>query len=168
MNQVELQRKANKILGPGLKYNEESLTYVTSRFWADKLKQYIKTECMPADKCKQMNILDMTACIGSDTIEFATYFKHVYSVELTNKFYDMLLFNVRRKHLKNVTVYNADSDSLLFNFDSHNIDVVYIDPPWGGSSYSQSHELILKFGGLPMDEYVTKIFRDTSVKMVIL
>ena len=78
-------------------------------------------------------ILDTTANIGIDTIYFSTLFPEatIDAFELVPKYYLTLKRNVEANHLTSrIHVHYQDSTTYL---PTKPVDLVYMDPPWGGS-----------------------------------
>lgn len=111
-------------------------------------------------------VVDGTAHVGVDTIHFATAVfprAQLFSYEVVPEICEKLKANLIRKGLeKRVHAICSDFsrwtpvDTLsLVKSAPHAIDVVYVDPPWGGSSYNrkaESVELYLQAEGSEPDE----------------
>jgi predicted RNA methylase len=100
-----------------------------------------------------MSITDATACIGGDTLNFASNFGHVHSIEINSENFEALSNNVSVYEFNNVTLHNADS-VLLFNW---NTNVLYIDPPWGGKDYKKHTNLDLFMSEKRLDCWLEEI-----------
>jgi len=112
-----------------------------------------------------MTITDSTACIGGDTLNFASNFGHVHSIELKNDNFDVLTNNVNVYGFNNVTLYHGDS-TILFNW---NTNVLYIDPPWGGKDYKKHKNLDLTLSTKRLDIWLEEILsRKNRPQYVIL
>ena len=110
---------------------------------------------------KTKTIADLTGNVGGDTIRFGMNFKHVDSYELDKDNYEALQNNVELYDLKNVTLHHGDSTK-LFN---KNVDVIYIDAPWGGPDYKEKTNLDLYLGTQRIDEVVEKFKGDVFLKV---
>lgn len=90
----------------------------SNKVW-DRLKEFITQDIE--------TIIDMTGCIGGDSMYFAKFVKHLTSYELLKDRYEALVLNT--EHLKNVTCINTNSyiDILRYNKQA---DLFIYDPPW--------------------------------------
>lgn len=91
--------------------------YDQSNYTVELIKQFIDIN--------NKTILDSSACIGGNTIEFSKNFKKVYAVELYKKHVELLRHNLNLKNINNCTVIN---DNILnVKIDT---DIIFYDPPW--------------------------------------
>jgi 16S rRNA C967 or C1407 C5-methylase (RsmB/RsmF family) len=102
---------------------------------------------------KNKTITDLTANVGGDTILFGLNAKNVKSIELNKENYRVLKHNVKIYELDNVKLYNGDSTE-LYNWYT---DIVYIDPPWGGTDYMSKDNIDLYLGKYRLDLYIDYI-----------
>jgi len=111
-------------------------------------------------------IIDATAGIGGNTINFAKYFSKVYAIEINSIHYDVLNNNIEALSLTNVETY---LDSFLNMVDKLNkkSTIFFIDPPWGGNSYKNYKYFNLKIGKLQL-YVVLNILYDNNYKYVVL
>jgi hypothetical protein len=89
------------------------------------------------------------------------HFKHVDSYEINDDNFAALQNNVGLYELNNVTLHHGDSTK-LFNKD---VDVVYLDAPWGGPDYKEKTKLDLYLGSERVDEFVSKLNADVFMKV---
>ena len=96
-------------------------------------------------------IIDATAHVGVDSLTLAYSFPkaHVTSVERNPVVYNLLKENITNlgyiKHTngqERITAINMSADIYLENLD-HNVDLIYMDPPWGGRGYVAASDLPL-------------------------
>jgi len=92
-----------------------------------------------------------------DTIAFSKYFGSVISIELNPQRYEFLKNNVSAYGYKNVSTINGNSIDIIPKITD--IDVIYIDPPWGGKSYKEATNLRLSLGDKSIESLI-KIFFD--------
>jgi predicted RNA methylase len=88
-------------------------------------------------------IVDASAHIGVDTIHMAELFPEatIDAFEIIPETTLALQKNVKTKKLENrITVHYEDSTVWI---PTHNIDIIYIDPPWGGKGYQDIYSLDL-------------------------
>lgn len=111
-------------------------------------------------------IIDGTAGIGGNTINFAKYFSKVYSIEINSIHHDVLNNNITALSLTNVEIY---LDSFLNMIDKLNkkSNIFFMDPPWGGNSYKNYKYFNLKIGKLQL-YVVLNILYDNNYKYVVL
>jgi 16S rRNA G966 N2-methylase RsmD len=111
------------------------------------------------------NIIDGTAGIGGNTINFCKYFKFVYAIEINNVHFNVLNNNLDALSIKNVTSY---MDNFLNILDiTNNSNIYFLDPPWGGKSYKNYKYFNLKIGKLPIYNIINILY-DKKIKYVIL
>ena len=115
----------------------------------------------------ELTITDATACIGGDTISFANNFEKVNSFEIDKDNYEMLE--------NNVTVYGL-TDKVSLYMEDYTIrytkitqDVVYIDPPWGGSGYKAKKKIPdLPLNKIPLVTILKELAKKTKLIMLKL
>lgn len=138
----------------GIDYNKILITTVGRYSISDKkgssklvklIERFFKT--------KDLVITDATGNNGSDTIALALKFKKVNSIELDEINYKALTNNINVYNLKNVNTYLNNS---LIKLSDLQQDVIYIDPPWGGSDYKNSDRLKLYMNNKEISEIYNK------------
>ena len=151
-------KKKLKITDKGLysisKYNDaEWITCIILSFLNDK--KIIKKE-----------IIDGTAGIGGNTINFSRHFSKVYAIEINNTHYNVLKNNLEALSIKNVILYLDNFLNVLDNLKNI-CNVFFLDPPWGGKTYKNFKYFNLKIGKLPVYN-VINILHEKNFKYVIL
>ena len=111
------------------------------------------------------NIIDGTAGIGGNTINFSKYFKFVYAIEINNVHFNVLNNNLEALAIKNVATYMDNFLNILNEVNNSNI--YFLDPPWGGKSYKNYKYFNLKIGKLPIYNIINILY-DQKIKYVIL
>jgi len=150
--------KHDKVMFPekaGVDYDQLKLTpegeySITKRHDSKKIIQYMRSL---VGSLKGKTIADLTGNVGGDTIMFGLNFKHVDSYEWNPENFEVLKHNVGVYDLKNVTLHQGDSTEL---FHKH-VDVLYLDPPWGGPEYKEKKELDLLMGKKTVSEYLKDV-----------
>ncbi len=122
----------------GVNLNKIQLTYestfsVTRPKESDRISRIIKT-FYP----KAKTIIDCTANIGGNTIDFAKHFKNVISIEIDPKTNEALKNNVKLYGRDNVKIILGDYTELKNKLKG---DVYFFDPPWGGIFYRMHNNL---------------------------
>jgi 16S rRNA G966 N2-methylase RsmD len=129
-----------------LKIDDDSLSYISVRKHADKITEIIKYHLYNLDKCV---ISDATAGVGGNTISFGINCQKVHAIELDKTRSEYLQNNIDVYNLNNVQIYNDDCTTVLSKIHDH--DVIFIDPPWGGSNYKKYELLRLKLSNIPIE-----------------
>jgi len=121
-------------------------------------------------------ILDATANVGCDTIQFCKMFPAaaVTSVELDPGVAELLRHNMARlasvlgrRVDRPVAVLNGDGVELLLA-SRHQVDLVYFDPPWGGPEYYKSPLVRLTLNGRPLGDIVGAALAHGNAGLVVV
>lgn len=154
-------REASTIIDE-LKYDDIALYSVTRQDIADKMTAILLQ--LP-NITPESTIIDCTACIGGNTISFAKQFNRVIAIENDTKRFEMLLHNISlfNFHPPHVTTICGDCVAYLEDLSrSHNspaspsVDILFIDPPWGGSSYQTLETIQLFLNDIPLQEIIQR------------
>lgn len=113
-------------------------------------------------------ITEMTAGVGGNVLNFAKYFKYVNAIEIDKIRYNYLTNNVLLYKYENVNCYNNDSYNLLIEKDDIVQDIVFFDPPWGGSGYKKIEKIKLTFDKYSIENICRMLFERSTTKMVVL
>lgn len=165
---IEFSTKNNKLL----KITDKGLYSISKHYDAEWITKNIVSFLKSKDIIpSKTNIIDGTAGIGGNTINFAKYFAKVYSIEINKTHYEVLKNNVDALSIFNVDVYLDnflniinDNQTILKKFKSN---IFFFDPPWGGKSYKNYKYFNLKIGKLPIYTIINNLF-DKNFKYVIL
>ena len=133
-----------------LQTTEEGSYSITRRRDAEHIIHIIKNAVLD---CETKSITDATGCIGGDTLNFATVFEKVHSIELNIDNYEALKNNVGVYGFTNITLYHGDCTE-VYKWAS---DALYIDPPWGGPNYRTIQNLNLYLGNVRLDDWLEDI-----------
>jgi 16S rRNA G966 N2-methylase RsmD len=117
-------------------------------------------------KINKREIVDGTAGIGGNTINFARNFSKVHAIEINNIHYDVLKNNLDALSIKNVTLY-LDNFLNILNILNNSCNIFFFDPPWGGKTYKNFKYFNLKIGKLPVDSVINLLY-EKKFKYVIL
>ena len=117
-------------------------------------------------KAKNLTIIDATAGIGGNTLDFAKLFKSVIAIEINSVHYDVLKNNLATLKIKNVSTIN---DNFLSVIDSikDSSDIFFLDPPWGGKNYKNFKFFNLKIGKIYIYSIINILY-SKKYKYVIL
>lgn len=120
-----------------LRFSDVSLYSSTptdqAKYTAELLTTYYPTEVL-----KTKVLMDATACIGGNTWIFADYVKTVIANELSKLHFSMLKNNMAVMGKNNVV---ASNENYLDIYLTSKQDIIFFDPPWGGSDYKQASEV---------------------------
>ena len=151
----------NKEILNKLKIDNDSISYISSPIYAEKITKIIMNHC----KTNKLIISDCTAGCGGDSISFLNKFKKVYSFERNLIRYYYLLNNIiQYKFTKKSHLYCTNFTEILKNIEDH--DVIYIDPPWGGKDYRKVKQLRLNINNIPIETYLINFINDDLTKKI--
>ena len=107
------------------------------------------------------SIIDGTANVGGNTLNFSLYFDKVTSIEISKKTFEVLKNNVNVYKRKNVELIHGDFINLM---DSMVADVIFMDPPWTGTFYRMFDNMDLFLSDINIIDIIPKL----KCKMVAL
>ena len=151
-----------------LKYDSEGLWSITHPDSANLISNKIKL--FEKSGLNTNVILDATAGLGGNVLSFAKYFKKVIAVEYDKDRFKYLENNINNYNYNNIEIYNEDSVNLLSQLNKK-IDVVFVDPPWGGPDYKYLPNLEIKLGNLDMKDLCYLIseysYENNKIKLLV-
>jgi 16S rRNA G966 N2-methylase RsmD len=118
------------------------------------IKQFINKE----DNLSDMVITDGTACVGGDLVRLSNNCKKINGVELSKENYDCLVKNCNIFECENVELFNDDYTKI---YEQLKQDIIYLDPPWGGSEYKKKESVELKIGNIKLCDFI-KVIKNVS------
>ena len=146
-----------------LQISEEGLYSITppafSKFISEKIAEKMKKK-FGMDK-KEITITDASSCVGGDAIRFCFEFKHVNCVEFNPEHMRMLQNNLKVFGLKNASFYEGSYETFCDKLEN---DVIFCDPPWGGTDYLQNDSLRLKYG----ESHVEDLANKAKTKLIVM
>lgn len=149
------------------KIDEDSVTYITTPSNSILITKIIMRQCEKIfSDTTNLVLFDGTAGVGGDTISFGQNFKNVIAVEREEKRFNMLNHNLKKFNLDNVITKNGDSLEIIK--DISKIDIVYFDPPWGGSDYKKFDKINLKISDTNLHDIIDDIFDNENIKLVVV
>jgi len=119
---------------------------------------------------KDLVIIDGTANVGGDTINFALNdnIKKVISIEKNPTTFQKLKHNIETYNLQHkVTTLNDDLTKIIDQC-SHPADILFIDAPWGGPSYKFANFLDLELSGIKLYDIVKKAVLCNNIDYLVL
>jgi DNA-directed RNA polymerase II subunit RPB2 len=146
----------------------EALYSITKYSYANKISKFIMK--LPGID-HTSTILECMSCVGGNSISFLEYFSNSIFVEKDPDKTSMLINNVQnykeysKKQLGDYSIINNDILKVIQNkeheFIRNGCDVVFVDPPWGGTNYKHSKKLKIKIGQYSLAEFVA-LFRNIT------
>lgn len=121
-----------------------------------------------AVKVGNLVISDMTAGVGGNILNFAKYFKYVNAFEIEPDRFAHLVNNVGLYEFQNVNCANVNSVKILANKSIIYQDIIFFDPPWGGSNYKEHDKLRLVLGEYGIEELSTILFEKSHNKVIVM
>lgn len=150
--------KINNVNVHNLLIDYDFISSVTLLRDTKKIANIISSHISKYKLPKESIIVDATGGVGGDSIMFCLTFNHVVSIEIDPCRYKYLKNNLEQYKFDNTTILNDDSSIIISKL--HNIDIIYIDPPWGGKTYKIKSNIRLTFGNTSIEEFITNCFDD--------
>lgn len=120
-------------------YDDEALFSITD----SKNAKIISEELLKLrDITNNSTITDMTSCVGGNVISFSQYFSKVNAIELDKERFKMLKHNVNLLARNNVDFFEGNGIDIILNREISQ-DIIFMDPPWGGTNYKSKEQLSL-------------------------
>lgn len=112
------------------------------------------------------NIVDMTAGVGGNVLSFSTSFNIVYGIEIDEVREKYLKNNAEVYGFDNIVTYCGDSMNCINNING--IDVIFIDPPWGGKNYKDVDSIQLSLSNTSIEKIINDLFNSKNPKIICL
>jgi 16S rRNA G966 N2-methylase RsmD len=143
--------KENDAVINSILFDDVSLYSITRQDIANKMTDIL---LRLKDITPESSIVDATACIGGNSYSFAKAFHNVTAIEIDEARFKMLennmsLFGVR----ENIHLVHGDCVAFLHSSPSL-YDIVFFDPPWGGTEYASQAKIGLQLNGRCMLDHV--------------
>jgi len=146
-----------------LKMSYECISYVTVFRDSAKIIQHMSEHMANYKKnIKEVSIIDANACVGCDTVSFCDAFSIVIPIEINKERYGDLLHNLNIYNIANAYPINGNCLEKIDDINI-NIDIIYFDPPWGGSDYKLEKKINIKLNNLELYEIVEKYINKTKL-----
>lgn len=111
---------------------------------------------------KRITITDGTAHVGGASLNFASYFNKVNSVEIDKFHCNILKNNINIYKLnKKIDVYCDDYLNIMTKL---NQDVIFFDPPWGGNRYKKNILMDLYMSKSNLINIINKLINHNKTK----
>ena len=145
-----------------LKIDHDSLHYISIREVAETITSIIIIHIYNFRlDYNDIVITDATSGVGGNTISFSDKFKIVNSIEIDNQRFSYLENNINVYGLKNINLFNDNCLNVINNLYQ---DVVFIDPPWGGSKYKYKKKLQLHISKTKIESICNDLMDNTITK----
>ncbi len=157
-----------------LQIDNESYSFITIREISNLITKII-CKHLVNNNLNPLNtiIMDSTAGVGGNVLSFLKFFKTVYGIEICPIRYNYLINNINVYKYTNHIGINCDfceyykKQLLLIN-----PDVIFMDPPWGGTGYKILNNLQLKLGDTCIEDIIVDIFEkfnnSEKTKLIVL
>lgn len=131
-----------------IRFNGDSIYSVSSVTLSEQISKIIKNE-FPNVK----TIIDGSANVGGNTINFAKHFDNVISNEYDSDTFSLLQNNVNAFNLKNVVCYNKSI--LTLDIPKTTNTCIFLDPPWGGIYIKYMDVVDLYYGTTNVVDFIS-------------
>lgn len=145
-----------------LMIDETTMTYITTPYETKKIFNDIAPHINKYKKFNKCTIVDATGGAGGDTITFCQFFQSVVSIENDSARYLYLKNNIEQYGFQNCSVLKGDSTLICPKIPY--CDAIFVDPPWGGSTYKSKENLELYLGDMRIETFVLRCF-DPEIMM---
>lgn len=124
---------------------------------------YIRKALNDYNICLKNNgiIVDGTAGMGGNSVYFCRYFDYVYSIDVSDYCITYLEHNL--KEYQNKFIIN---DNCLDILKIIKFDILFLDPPWGGSNYKSYKSLNLYLSGYNLNYVIEELY--TKCKLIAI
>jgi len=121
---------------------------------------------------KKIAILDGTANVGGDVINFGLNpnVSRVVAIEINAETFSMLENNIRvfRLEKKIQAIHGNSLDIIGKCADGEHFDILFLDAPWGGTSYKTHKFLDLEMSGKKLADVVKMVQKCRNIDNIIL
>lgn len=131
--------------------------YTTNR-QAFQILHILKKHCS-----KNYTIVDATAGMGGNSIYFCKYFDYVYCIDSSRNTVIYLEHNL--KQFDNKFIIN---DNCLDILKIIKYDIIFFDPPWGGSDYKYKKAVNLYLNYIDINDIIESLYYYKNIKIIAL
>ena len=145
-----------------IKINYDSYFSITNSHDANNTSRYI----YKIFNTKNITITDATANIGGNAVSFClNKFKFINVVEINKTCSEYLLNNLKCYNVNNYNIYNEDYINIYKDLKQ---DVIFLDPPWGGSNYKLEKEIDLYLSKINIIDIIYELFSINKIKLAVI
>ena len=134
------------------------ITLYTANKQAQQILTILKKYCP-----KNYTILDANAGMGGNSVYFCKYFNFVYTVDISQDTITYLEHNLREFNNYSIIIENCLDVLKIVRYD-----IIFFDPPWGGSSYKYKKNVNLFINSVNINSIIQQLFFYKNVKIVCL
>lgn len=138
--------------------SSEYVSLYTSNKQASQMLHILKKYCG-----KDYTIVDANAGMGGNSVYFCKFFNFVYCIDISDQVVGYLHHNL--KEFNNKFIINENCLDILKII---NYDVIFFDPPWGGSSYKFKETVNLYLNGININEIIELYYYIKDLKIICL
>ena len=106
-------------------------------------------------------IVDATAGIGGNSLFFCKYFNYVYCVDIYDNVINYLENNLKQYENKFIINENCLDILKIIKYD-----VIFFDPPWGGSSYKRKKNINLYINNKNIINIINELYYNKELKII--
>lgn len=137
---------------------DEYINLYTSNKQASQMVYILKKYCN-----KNLTIVDANAGIGGNSIFFCKYFDYVYCIDINEQAINYLEHNLR--DFSNKFIINENCLDIL-KIIKYNI--IFFDPPWGGSQYKYKDSVNLYLNKININEIIESLYIHKELELICL
>lgn len=138
--------------------SDDYISIYTSNFQASQMISILKKYCS-----NKYVIVDANAGMAGNSIYFCKFFNFVYCIDNCEKAINYLYHNLRE--YKNKYIINENCLDILKII---NYDIIFFDPPWGGSKYKFKNSLNLYLQGIDINDIIEYFYSNKNLKIICL
>lgn len=135
------------------KLTNEGHFSITRPYESNQIIRFIE-KIITKNKFSISVITDATAGMGGDSIAFSKKVRFVNSVEIDSNNFECLKENIKSFDCQNVELYKSDYMCLMKKLKQ---DIIYFDPPWGGTDYKNKEMINLCLNDIPLYKIIQEI-----------
>jgi 16S rRNA G966 N2-methylase RsmD len=163
--------KNTNVLPQNLYIDKESLSYITILSNTYEIKNILSEYISKLEIDNNLCIVDAMGGVGGDTISFCKTYEKVISIENNEKRFIILKNNVSAYKFNNVELINNDCLEIIPTL--HNIDILYVDPPWGGKDYKLEDKINITLNNnIKLEDFILNCFDKNKMlsipKLIVL
>jgi 16S rRNA G966 N2-methylase RsmD len=148
-----------------LKIDEESIMYITIPNDAEQITKIVVNHISQhVPDYRQINVTDICAGVGGNTISFARKFNNITAIELNQERFNYLTNNISAYGITNVKLYHGNCLDIVPML--HCNDIIFIDPPWGGKRYKDRDEIRLMIGQQEIEDVCLTFLNQEKMQSV--
>ena len=142
-----------------MKIFPEYTTFYTQEFQSKQILNIFKKH-LEHDK-SNYTIVDATAGIGGNSSLFCEFFKYVYCIDTYENVIDYLENNLKEYNNKFIINENCLDILKIIQYD-----IIFFDPPWGGSSYKLQKNIDLYINDINIIDIINELYHNKKLKII--